>query len=63
MVLGITGKLYVASNNQLKVYQNWDDLVKDISITIKKFDAPISAITVDLWKNILLPEQLKDLYG
>jgi WD40 repeat protein len=52
-LLGRNGKMYVASGNEIDVYENWDDLLHNSKTTLKKFDSKVTSIAIDNNEKIL----------
>jgi len=44
---GKSGKLYVASGNQVKIYKQWDDLAHNTSMATLNFDSKVTSIATD----------------
>ncbi len=45
--IGKTGKFYIASGNQVKIYNDWNDLMHNSLPVTLKFDSQVSSLSVD----------------
>src|SRR5437867_1306340 len=45
--IGKSGRIYLASGNQIKMYKHWDDLTRNASTATLKFDSKVTSVAVD----------------
>jgi len=43
-----SGRLYIATGNQVKIYKQWDDLAHNNSMAAQNFDSKVTSIAVDV---------------
>jgi len=50
---GKNGKLYIASGNQVNIYNQWDDLTKGNVLMNMKYDSKVTSIAVDAYEQYI----------
>jgi len=43
-----SGKFYIASGNEIKIYKDWDNLMHEASTTTLQFDSKVTSLAVDI---------------